>query len=271
MSSLFKFLDTSIGRKVLMSLTGLFLCSFLIVHVAGNLALFYHDEGLSFNQYSLFMTTFTPIKVISYLLYATIVLHAISGFRLVFSNQKARPVGYKAMKDPRSSSWASKNMGILGTILLIFIVTHMANFWFEYKFGATPWKEYKVDLASGKLLESNVFVVEPGSDIKPNEYVATNADGAEIQIIVIKDLYEVVKQAFTQSWLVVLYLIGMVALAYHLVHGFQSGFQTLGLRHPSYTPIIQGIGVWFFGILIPVLFAAMPVYFYFFMNADKNL
>lgn len=271
MSSLFRFLESSIGRKVLMSLTGLFLCSFLIIHVSGNLQLFNNDEGLAFNQYTVFMTTFLPIKIISYLLYASILLHVWVALRLTLKNQKARPVGYKAMKDPRSSSWASKNMGLLGTIILVFLVTHMANFWYEYKFGNVPWKEYQVDLNSGKVVGSSFINNAEGVKMTPHESVSANAEGVEIKTIVVRDLYEVVKQAFTQSWLVVLYLVGMAALAYHLVHGFQSGFQTLGIRHPSYTPIIRGIGVWIFGILIPLLFAAMPVYFYFFMNADKNL
>ncbi len=271
MNSLFKFLDSSIGRKVIMSLTGLFLCSFLIIHVSGNLQLFNSDEGLAFNQYTVFMTTFLPIKIISYLLYASILLHVWNGLRLSLKNQKARPVGYKAMKDPRSATWASKNMGILGTIVLVFLVTHMANFWYEYKFGNVPWKEYKIEMNSGKILESSLIPNTGDVKMIPHESVITNSDGVDIKTVVVKDLYEVVKQAFTQSWLVVLYLIGMAALAYHLVHGFQSGFQTLGIRHPSYTPVIQGIGVWIFGIIIPLLFAAMPVYFYFFMNADKNL
>jgi succinate dehydrogenase / fumarate reductase, cytochrome b subunit len=271
MSSPLKFLDSSIGRKVLMSLTGLFLCTFLIIHVTGNLQLFNDDDGLAFNQYTVFMTTFPPIKIISYLLYASIILHVLNGARITLQNQKARPVGYKAMKDPRSSSWASKNMGILGTVLLVFLVTHMANFWYEFKFGDMPWKEYTIALNSGELIGSAPYVNESGAPLKPHEILSTDASGMAIKTVVVKDLYEVVKQAFTQSWLVILYLLGMAALAYHLVHGFQSGFQTLGLRHPSYTPIIQGIGVWFFGIIIPILFAAMPVYFYFFMNADKNL
>ena len=266
MSSPLSFLDSTLGRKVLMSLTGLFLCSFLIVHVTGNLQLFRSDEGLAFNQYTVFMTTFLPIKIISYVLYACIVLHVISGFRLTLKNQKARPVGYKSRKDPRSSTWASKNMALLGTLLLVFLVTHMANFWFEYKFGEMPWKEYRVDVGTGKVLETALVANTNGSNA-PHEFVGSDAAGNPVKIVVLKDLYEVVKQAFRQSWLVVLYVLGMVALAYHLVHGFQSGFQTLGLRHPVYTPVIQGIGIWFFGIIIPILFAAMPVYFYFFMKA----
>jgi succinate dehydrogenase / fumarate reductase, cytochrome b subunit len=266
MSSALQFLDSSIGRKVLMSLTGLFLCSFLIIHVAGNMALFKSDDGLAFNQYSLFMTTFPVIKAISYLLYATIVLHAISGFRLVYLNQKARPVGYEARKDPRSASWASKNMGILGFVLLVFLVTHMANFWYVYKFGDIPWKEYKIDITTDEIIngKGTPLTVTNGEHREPQNFISNNEAGTPVQTVVLKDLYEVVRVAFEQSWLVIFYVIGMIAVAYHLVHGFQSGFQSLGLRHPTYTPVIQGIGVWLFGILIPLLFAAMPVYFFFF-------
>ncbi len=267
MRSLLSFLESSIGRKVLMSLTGLFLCLFLVVHVSGNLQLFKDDEGLAFNQYSVFMTTFPPIKIISYILYICVVLHVISGFRLAFKNQKARPVEYKARKDPRSSSWASKNMAILGTLVLIFLVTHMANFWYHYKFGEMPWKEYRVDVTTGKVLETAILEAYQGGTHSPHEFVGSDAAGIPVKIVVLKDLYEVVKQAFRQTWLVALYVLGMIALAYHLVHGFQSGFQTLGLRHPIYTPVIKGIGVWIFGIIIPILFAAMPVYFYFFIKA----
>ncbi len=265
MSSKVHFLDSSIGRKVLMSLTGLFLCLFLIVHATGNTQLFYHDDGLAFNQYSVFMTTFTPIKVVSYLLYITILVHVLNGFRLALQNNKARKIGYEARKDPRSSTWASKNMALLGTIVLIFLVTHMANFWFQYKFGDVSWVEYKVDLNSGHVL-GTPMKVDAVADMKPHEFIAADAEGNPIKIVVLKDLYMVVKLAFQEMWIVALYLLGMLALAYHLVHGFQSAFQTLGIRHKLYTPIIVGIGVWFFGIIIPLVFAAMPVYFFFFKS-----
>lgn len=264
MSSKVHFLDSSIGRKVLMSLTGLFLCTFLIVHVSGNLQLFYNDFGLAFNQYSLFMTTFTPIKIVSYLLYATVLIHVINGFRITLQNRKARQIGYESRKDPRSSTWASKNMALLGTIVLIFLVTHMANFWFKYKFGDVTWVEYKVDLESGHVL-GPPMQIEANPSIKPNDYIISDAEGRKIQMVVIRDLYAVVKIAFQEMWIVVLYLLGMIALAYHLVHGFQSSFQTLGIRHKLYTPIIQGLGIWLFGIIIPLLFAAMPAYFFFFL------
>jgi len=207
------------------------------------------------------MTTFIPIKIISYLLYASILLHVISGIRITLQNRAARPVPYNAAKDQRSASWASKNMALLGIIVLVFMVTHLANFWYKYKFGDVPWTEYKVEMASGKVLSKAIVANTDG--IVPHNYFIKDESGNTIQSVVVRDLYEVVQVAFREAWVVVLYLIGMIALAYHLVHGFQSAFQTLGIRHKSYTPIIRGIGVWVFGIIIPLLFAAMPVYFFF--------
>jgi len=260
MNSILEIFSSSIGRKLIMSLTGLFLCTFLIVHAAGNIQLFNDDYGLSFNQYSVFMTTFTPIKIVSYLLYASILLHAINSLFITLANRKARQTGYGAKKDPRSSSWASKNMGILGTILLIFLITHMANFWYKYKFGEVPWVEYTVDVNTGVPIGEPLVVT--GSDLVPHEYLTTDESGSGMKKVVIRDLYIVVSKAFKQPMLVVLYLLGLIALAYHLVHGFQSAFQTMGIRHKSYTGIIRGIGIWVFGIIIPLVFAAMPVYFY---------
>jgi succinate dehydrogenase / fumarate reductase cytochrome b subunit len=260
MGSLLTILNSTIGKKVLMSLTGLFLCSFLLVHVSGNLQLFKNDYGLAFNEYSVFMTSFVPIKIISYLLYATILIHSINAVVLTVLNRKARKVSYKSRKDPNSSTWASKNMGILGTVLLIFIVTHMANFWYSYMYGDVPWVEYSVNISTGEVTDPPIVI--DGADLEPHEYIVGNAESPEIKKVVIRDLYAVVSEAFKQPLLVVLYLLGLIALAYHMVHGFQSSFQTLGIRHHIYTPIIRSVGIWLFGIIIPLLFAAMPVYFF---------
>lgn len=187
MSSVTRFLDSSIGRKVLMSLTGLFLCLFLIVHLSGNLQLFKNDMGLAFNQYTVWMTTFLPVKIISYLLYASILVHVFNGFRLTLMNRSARPVSYSAPKDPRSSSWASKNMAVLGIVVLIFLVTHMANFWFKYKFGDVPWTQYTVNMATGEVLGKEV--VTNAADFRPHEYVTVVEDGMTMQTVVVRDLY----------------------------------------------------------------------------------
>ncbi|WP_460977206.1 succinate dehydrogenase cytochrome b subunit [Spirosoma knui] len=215
-------LSSSLGRKVIMSLTGLFLSSFLIVHMAGNLQLFKGDNGRAFNEYTYFMTHNPLIITISYLLYTSILVHALMAWVLTRHNQESRPVKYAFARPDANSPWSSRNMGILGTVILVFIVIHMRTFWYEMHFGAVPMAEY---------------------------------DGKQY-----KDLYAVVKEAFSQWWYVLLYVLSMVALGYHLAHGFQSGFQSLGIRHPKYTPLIENLGRYFFAFLIPVAFAAMPIY-----------
>lgn len=216
---------SSLGRKYLMALSGLFLCTFLIVHCIGNMQLFKDDGGQTFNEYTYFMTHNPLIKIIAYVNYALILLHIINGFILLSANKKARPQAYANVDQSKSSTWSSRNMGILGTLILVFLIVHMRSFWFEMKFGSIP---------------------------------IINYDGSDI---VYKDMYKIVVEAFTQAWYVVLYVICMIALAFHLFHGFQSAFQTFGINHHRYTPIIKVIGVGVFAIIIPALFAAMPLFF----------
>jgi succinate dehydrogenase / fumarate reductase cytochrome b subunit len=216
---------SSLGRKYLMALSGLFLCTFLIVHCIGNMQLFKDDGGQAFNEYTYFMTHNPLIKIIAYVNYILILLHVIDGFSLVLANKKARPQAYANVDQRKSSTWSSRNMGILGTLILVFLIVHMRSFWFEMKFGSIP------------------VIMYDGSDIA------------------YKDMYKIVVEAFTQAWYVALYVICMIALAFHLFHGFQSAFQTFGINHHRYTPVIKVIGVGVFAIIIPALFAAMPLFF----------
>ncbi|MCA6075341.1 succinate dehydrogenase cytochrome b subunit [Fulvivirga sedimenti] len=223
MSWLTNALSSTLGRKLLMAATGLFLITFLVVHLAGNLQLLSDDGGESFNVYAKFMTTNTFIKTTSYLLYATFLIHIIWAILLSVNNRSARPVGYKVSAASTNSTWSSRNMGFLGTIVFIFLVIHLANFWWKMKFGEMPMVEY---------------------------------DGAEY-----KDLYTVVSTAFGELWLVILYVVAMIGLMFHLFHGFQSAFQTLGLNHPKYNPAIKIIGS-IIAIVIPALFASIPILMY---------
>ncbi len=216
---------SSLGRKYLMALSGLFLCTFLIVHCIGNMQLFKDDGGQAFNEYTYFMTHNPLIKIVAYVNYALILLHIINGFILLSANKKARPQAYANVDQSKSSTWSSRNMGILGTLILVFLIVHMRSFWFEMKFGSLP------------------VIMYDGSDIA------------------YKDMYKIVVEAFTQVWYVALYVICMIALAFHLFHGFQSAFQTFGINHHRYTPVIKVIGVGVFAIIIPALFAAMPLFF----------
>jgi len=237
-----------LGKKFLMSLTGLFLITFLVVHVTGNLQLFKDDGGYAFNTYSKFMTTNPVIKTVSYILYTSILLHVIVSLIITLKNQKARSVGYQKSSPGATSIWQSRNMGVLGTIILIFLVIHMKGFWYNYKWGETPYAKYEFS-KTGEISKSVIHYDELTEELKHEENVY-------------KDLYLIVKEAFSQWWIVAIYLVSMFGLSFHLFHGFQSAFQTLGINHKVYTPAIKVIGV-AFSIVVPVLFALMPLYFFF--------
>ncbi len=275
-----KAFTSTLGRKLVMSLTGLFIIAFLVVHAAGNLQLFKNDEGMSFNMYTVFMTGNPIIKTISYLLYATLLVHILQSLVITIQNRKSRPQGYVKNAANANSKWGSRNMGILGTVILVFLVTHMVNFWAQYHWGEIPKKNYYEIEFDGKInhyssmhetsvamdsfyqMESKRFNEEktkPGFD--QNSFEAKFVPN-KFETHRVKDLYATVEVAFKEEWLVLLYLLGMLALSFHLLHGFQSAWQTLGVNHRKYVPIIKTVG-WLYSILIPALFAAMPLYFYF--------
>jgi succinate dehydrogenase / fumarate reductase cytochrome b subunit len=256
MSSKLAILNSSIGKKVLMSLTGLFLIAFLLVHLMGNLQLLKSDEGLSFNSYALFMTTNPLIKFISYGLYAFIVIHAFKGLALAYENKGKRAVKYAVDAGASNSHWTSRNMGIVGTVLLVFIVVHMSGFWYKYKFGVTPWTKYKTELVSNQTEVSDV--TGEGYVISRTFYNDTH------EIVIAKDLYKEVLNTYQNEFFVIFYVLCMFAVAFHLWHGFESAFQTLGINHPRYTPMIKFTGR-AFSVLVSFGFAIIPLYMYFFL------
>jgi succinate dehydrogenase / fumarate reductase cytochrome b subunit len=209
-----------------MSLTGLFLILFLVVHLIGNLAILSNDGGLAFNSYAVFMTTFLPIKIVSYLLYLSFVVHALFALILWLKNRRARPMKYAVEHANENSTWASRSMTLLGSLILIFLIIHLKDFWWQYKFNGGY--EFEID-ANGN-----------------------------------RDIYKLVITQFQYTYVLVTYLVGLVALSIHLWHGFESAFQTLGLNHERYTPVIKTVGV-LYAILIPLGFITLPVYVYFFM------
>lgn len=217
-------LGSSIAKKYWMALTGLFLITFLIVHLLGNLQLLdLSEEGqMKFNAYAKFMTTFPLIKIVSYLLYFSILFHAVDGIVLVIQNRKARPERYRSWKPNNNSIWASRNMGLLGTIILAFIIMHMSQFWYTMH-----WGELGLDADGNKNLAQAV--------------ITTYQDGTAGMVMVI------------------LYVVAMAAMGFHLWHGFQSAFQTLGINHQKYTPIIKKVG-YAFSVLVSIAYASIPVY-----------
>lgn len=256
MSELKQTFNSSLGKKLIMALTGLFLCTFLIVHLGGNLLLFKHDDGYAFNMYANFLTHFPPIEVVAYILYLCILVHTIYAIVLTTKNRKARPIGY-AVTASDNATWQSKNMGFLGAILFLFIVIHMGDFWYRYKYtNNVHFKEYRTDLSSGE--RQSIEFTPTSADFENSVQTVNN-----FEIVRVKDLHERVQTSFSQLWYVLFYVIAMVAVAFHLLHGFQSAFRTLGWIHRKYTPIVEFIGTWFFAVIMPLGFALMPVVYYF--------
>ncbi len=218
------FLTSSIGRKLIMSLTGLFLILFLIIHLVGNLQLLINDGGKTFNEYAYMMTNNPLIKVVSWGNYFFILLHAFQGILLWRKNAAAKGQKY-AVSTSENASWASKNMGPLGLVILAFILLHMWQFWFQMHYVGLPMANY---------------------------------DGLEVS-----NLYGPVSEAFSQLPFVIFYVACMGFIALHLSHGFQSAFQSMGLNHKKYTPAIKFLGT-AYSILVPLGFAIIPVFFFLF-------
>jgi succinate dehydrogenase / fumarate reductase cytochrome b subunit len=143
-------------------------------------------------------------------------------------------------------------MGILGTILLLFIIIHMGDFWREYHFEDLPAKVYTTSPSGEELISDFSCTLD-----KPQHYF----DASGNETIIVKDLYAEVAEAFKNPLYVGFYLISMFALSFHLAHGFQSAFQTFGIRGSQYSGLIRGIGNVIFALVIPALFASMPIYF----------
>ena len=123
----------SIGRKIIMALTGLFLYTFLFVHVSGNWLLFKNDNGQSFNEFSHFMTHNPLIRVAEILLFSFIVIHAFMGISLSLKNKKARPVSYATYTPNKKTFWTSRNTITTGLVILVFIILHLAQIYVPYR------------------------------------------------------------------------------------------------------------------------------------------
>jgi succinate dehydrogenase / fumarate reductase cytochrome b subunit len=218
MSNFQKTLSSSLGKKLVMSITGIFLVSFLVIHCAINSLIFLNDGGQAFNHQAEFMATNPLIRFMEIVLFAGIIWHIVQALILTKQNNKARENKYVAYNGNANSKWYSRSMGLLGTLILIFLILHLKHFW-----------------AVSRLTD----------EITSGE----------------ETLFGEMKEVFASPIVVIIYVLAMVSLAYHLLHGFQSAFRTLGLNHKKYTPLIQKIGV-AFSIIIPLLFALMPIAIY---------
>ena len=220
------FFSSSVGKKIVMSLTGLFLISFLVVHVCINACIFNDffypdDNGDMFNRAANFMATSMVVRTMEYGLFLGFIIHIIQGYVLEAKNLSRRGHGYKVNLANRGSKWYSRTMGLLGTLLLLFLIMHIAHFWVPSRITGLPEVE-------GKNYH-NMFIV--------------------------------MVDVFQNPVVVILYVLGCISLAYHLLHGFQSAFRTLGLHNTRYIGMVKGIGA-AFSIVVPFVFAIMPIAIY---------
>ena len=272
-------LKSSIGKKYWMALTGLFLCLFLVGHLVGNLQLIYGTD-LQFNQYAYFMTSNPAVKILSYITYFSILFHAVDGIMLTIQNKKARPIGYVKNNAAANSTSQSRNMAVLGTLLLVFIATHMTHFWAKMHFADMPLQKQTVSQQipmTNEKMEITVYNTTTGSFIAEQQVeggefeVRNNKEfyiaGSDVKFAEgYKDLYKITVDFFKDPTYglvyTIFYVISMAVLAFHLLHGFASAFQSLGANNPKYNGLIKGFGK-FFAIVVPLLFAIIPIYIHF--------
>lgn len=230
MSNLF---CSSIGKKLVMSLSGLFLITFLLVHLSLNSFLLIPDGGHMFNAGAHFMATNPLIKLVEPVLGIGFLVHIIYAAILTMQNQKARGANrYASGSATQSVSWASKNMYVLGITVLAFLVVHLVNFWVKMKFTGEGLTETEIDIAG----------------------IPTKVENA----------YALVNATFGMLWVVVVYVIGSLGLAIHLTHGFWSAFQTVGFSNQIWRKRLSVIGTvfaWVIGIGFSLIAVCQYLFF----------
>ena len=221
MSNIF---NSSIGKKLLMALVGLFLAIFLLVHLGINITLIIFDDPRIFNIAAHFMATNVIIKVFEVVLFGGILLHIIYGLLLQLLNWIARPIRYKVYNTAQTSFF-SKFMIHTALVILVFLVIHLFNFYFKAKFGHGHVAEVTYN---GKLYH---------------------------------DLGTMVIEKFQILWVDIFYIACFIFLGFHLLHSFQSAFQTLGLNHKVYTQVIKLLG-YIYTFIVVAGFSIIPIWIF---------
>ena len=212
--------SSTIGRKYAMALSAMFLLIFLVMHLSVNLLSVISEDA--FNSASYFMGYNPAVQVVMQpILIFAVFFHFIMGFVLEAKNNKARPVKYAVNNGAANSTWMSRNMIISGLVILAFLGLHMYDFW----------------------LHEMTYKYVPGEG-DPNDMTR---------------FWHELHAKFADLWRVIFYIVAFVLLGLHLAHGFQSSFQSIGARHPKYTPIIKAFGNWY-SILIPAGFIIIAIF-----------
>jgi len=214
-----------------MALTGLFLISFLVVHVGINACVFADilddsDNGEIFNKAAHFMGAYYVIRILEVGLFIGFFIHIYQGFALEIKNRSRRKVGYHVSMGSQGSRWYRKSMGLLGTLLFLFLIMHVSHFWVPSR------------------------VTHTLEEVSYNNGVTT-----------LHNLYARMIETFSNPLIVLLYVLGCISLAWHLLHGFQSAFRTIGVHNKKWIAVAKATGT-AFAIIVPLLFALMPISMY---------
>jgi len=200
--------STSVGKKMMMAVTGLCFCGFLAGHLLGNLTIY--GSGELFNSYAEHVQALGVIlRVIEAGLICLALVHIGTGLLLYFQNLMARPVRYQVDKRAGGRTLGSATMPYTGFLLLCFVLFHLLQFTFVDKTGTS--------------------------------------------------IYEIVSTAFQSPFYIALYVAAVVIAGVHVSHGFWSAFQSFGLNHPKYTPLIKGAGL-ILAIVVAIGFGSLPLY-----------
>lgn len=209
-----KLWSSSIGKKLVMSLSGLFLVIFLLVHLAANL--FFYGGPEAYDAMCAFMDTNPFIRVMVPVLALGFIIHIAWATVITLKNQTARPVKYKVQNLSKSSAWESRNMYVLGIIVLGILVWHLSDFW---------------------------------ADMQLQHFIGGEAVASPYALLV---------QTFANPVISILYIIWIIALWFHLRHGFWSAFQTIGLDNQIWIKRWKCVAK-VYAFIVAVGFISIPV------------
>ena len=214
---------SSIGKKLLMSLAGIFLIVFLLVHMGINLLVIIYEDPMVYNKAAHFMTSNILIKIFEIVLFGGFLLHIIYALIIQIQNWIARPSRYNKT-NYSNTSFFSKFMIHTAIITLTFLVIHMMDFYIKAKFG--------------------------------------HATEAIVDGVVYHDFASEILDKFKMLPFVIFYMAAFIFLGFHLIHGFQSAFKTLGMDNRKYTPVIQVLALVYCTVVVAG-YSIIPVIIYF--------
>jgi len=225
------FFTSPVGRKIVMALTGIFLVTFLLVHVGLNACIFADlewfdssENGRMFNTAAHFMGSTIITRILEAVLFIGFIIHIIQGYVIEAKNRARRGQGYNIGLGSRGSTWMSRSMAILGTLIFMFLILHISKFWWSSRVT--------------------------------HDLDAVWYNGVEMHNLFLR-MYDV----FQNPVIVIIYVVSVIVLGFHLWHGFHSAFRSMGVHNKKYLNMLKVLG-YGFTVLVCVMFALMPIGMY---------